>query len=181
MVSSRKNRPVPVLCSRLLSMRTCRPSISASQTALAACRSNEPANTDRLASSCLSSGGGGAGLPSIVAPRGGWGGGVLRGPGAGRARPSPRRPAGGPAGGALAGGDVGSAGGEQVEPLAEPLGDRLGGEHPDTGSGELDRERQSVEPAHQLVDVVVGLEVGACAAGGLGEEHDAIGRAEGLD
>ena len=41
---------------------------------------------------------------------------------------------------------------EQVEPLPDPLEQLLGAEELDPGSGELDREREAVEAADQLVD-----------------------------
>ena len=52
---------------------------------------------------------------------------------------------------------------EQVESLAEPVEDLRGGEDTRAGGGELDRERQLVEPAAELGDRLVRLEARALA------------------
>ena len=58
---------------------------------------------------------------------------------------------------------------EQVEPLREPLQDLLGREHLRAGGRELDREREQVETAAELGDLLARFELGA-----LAEERDSL-------
>jgi hypothetical protein len=48
---------------------------------------------------------------------------------------------------------------EQIEPLRETLQDLGRGEHARPGRGQLDRERQVVQPPAQLGDVVAPLQL----------------------
>ncbi len=77
---------------------------------------------------------------------------------------------------ALALGRVARAAGQQVEPAAEALEDRRRGEQPRAGGGELDGERQAVEPPADLGDRgIAGVDVAGPAdeqrGGGLGGER----------
>ena len=51
-----------------------------------------------------------------------------------------------------------AAGPEQVQSLRDPLDDLCGCEHPDPGGGELERQRQVVQPAAQLGNRLVRLD-----------------------
>jgi hypothetical protein len=67
-----------------------------------------------------------------------------------------------------------TAAGKQLEPVFQPAFDLLDRQSAKAGSGELDRERQSVESPddldHRPHGVAVDLEVGAYVAGPVGEQ-----------
>ena len=67
---------------------------------------------------------------------------------------------------------------QQLEPTAEPVAQRLGGEQPQARRGELDRQRQAVEPttdvAHRCRVVVVELEFGTDRPGSIDEQLDRL-------
>ncbi len=71
---------------------------------------------------------------------------------------------------ALAGGRITRAAGQEVEAAAEPLEDRRGRERAGAGGGELDRERQPVEPAADLGDC------GVVGVGDAGAAHKQLDR-----
>ena len=78
-----------------------------------------------------------------------------------------------------------AAGGEKVKAVVEPLDDLLEGEDADAGGGELDGERDAVEPPADLrdeVDVVVGeRKGGACDGGAFDEEAHGFKLGEALE
>jgi hypothetical protein len=74
------------------------------------------------------------------------------------------------------------AAGEEAESVVEPREERTGFEHPDTGCGELDGQRQTVETTADAHDRFQGggreLEIRTDLTGSIREQKDRLGLTE---